>query len=50
MKKFFSGIIMLFIVACQPGSQEFPWLKDSFNDVLNKAGDKLVLVQFYTDW
>ena len=50
MKKFFSIVILLLIVACQSGPQEFAWSKDSYTDVLHKAGDKLVLVQFYTDW
>jgi len=44
-----AGIILSFY-ACQTSPQEFQWVEESFNDVLNRANNKLVLVEFYTDW
>ncbi len=50
MKKSFSIAIILLVIACQSGPIEFPWSQNSYTEVLNKAGNKLVLIEFYTDW
>lgn len=41
---------MLFLGACQSGPATFPWSEKPYSDVLSKAGDKIVLVNYYTDW
>ncbi len=49
MKKSTIAFLLLF-TACQTGTKEFPWSQAPFDEALAQAGNRLVLVEFFTDW
>lgn len=50
MRKLIIGTGVLLILACTGKSPEFPWTKLSFDVVQQTAGDKLIMLDFYTEW
>jgi len=43
-------ILLLTLFSCE-SNNSYPWLVDtSYEDVLKQAGDKLVLLDFETEW
>ncbi|NOZ03510.1 MAG: hypothetical protein GXO92_02755 [FCB group bacterium] len=50
MKSAMLFIGLLFAWSCQSGPSTFPWSEKPYSDVLSQAGDKIVLVNYYTDW
>lgn len=39
----------MLVAACST-SNEFPWQTGSLSDVVSKAGSKIIIVDFYTEW
>jgi thioredoxin-related protein len=42
-------LVIVFLFACEQ-KQVYPWIDGDFSEALAQAGDKLVLVDFETDW
>jgi hypothetical protein len=40
----------LLLTGCRSGAKDFPWQTGDFQEVLGRAGEKLVMLEFYTDW
>jgi len=49
MRKLIIGTGVFLILACTGKSPEFPWANVSFAVVQQTAGDKLIMLDFYTD-
>jgi len=50
MKKVFAVIAGIMLIAACSTTTEFPWKQGSYIDVVNSAGSKIIIVDFYTDW
>ncbi len=50
MNKILLSTILLVLFACQSIPEEFPWSDKSYEDLISEAGEKLLLIEFYTDW
>ena len=50
MKKLIIGTGLLFLIACGAKSPQFPWTSLSLQEAQQVAGDKLIMLDFYTEW
>jgi thiol:disulfide interchange protein len=49
MKKL-SLILVLFFTALGTQAQQYPWRELTYQEALQQAESKLILLEFYTDW
>jgi len=47
MVSFMLGISLLSTLI---GQQQFPWSDLNYQEALQKSGDKIIMLDFYTDW
>lgn len=50
MKRITAILLAFLIIGCQTGPQGFSWSTKSHDKLLAKAGEKLVMIEFFTDW
>ncbi|MFQ6610552.1 MAG: hypothetical protein ACE5D7_07105 [Fidelibacterota bacterium] len=43
------SISLLFVMFCSKSPKTMGWYEGSYDNVLSSAGDKLIMVEFFTD-
>ncbi|MFQ6678579.1 MAG: hypothetical protein ACE5D0_09715 [Fidelibacterota bacterium] len=46
----FSFILGLSLLSTLIGQQQFPWSDLNYHEALQKSGDKIIMMDFYTEW
>lgn len=49
MRRYFLVPMILLLLGCIERNSEYPWVNKSFVGALELAGDRLVMIDFFTD-